>query len=118
MALSQQEAMRQAISAQWALNQLGAQNYHNLCERFIENAYGTSSRYASAAAASGDLMNNTDPSQADVGDLVFFRPDASNGGYGHVGIYLGNGEMVSATNGGITRDSINSPYWKNLLVGF
>ena len=116
--LTPQQATRQAMSAQWALQQLGAQNYLNLCQRFIENAYGTSGRYASAAAASNQLMNNRNMEDADVGDLVFFRPDASNGGYGHVGIYLGNGEMVSATNGGITRDSLSSPYWKNLLVGF
>jgi hypothetical protein len=116
--LSPQQATRQAMSAQWALSQLGAQNYYNLCQRFIENAYGTSGRYGSAAVAGNALMNNTSMEDADVGDLVFFRPDASNGGAGHVGIYLGDGEMVSATNKGITRDSLSSPYWKNLLVGF
>jgi hypothetical protein len=116
--LTPQQATRQAMSAQWALSQLGAQNYYNLCQRFIENAYGTSGRYGSAAQASNALMSTTDVADADVGDLVFFRPDASNGGAGHVGIYLGNGEMVSATNKGITRDSLSSPYWKNLLVGF
>lgn len=116
--LSPQQATRQAMSAQWALTQLGAQNYLNLCQRFIENAYGTSGRYGSAAQASNALMNNTNMADADVGDLVFFRPDRSNGGAGHVGIYLGNGEMVSATNGGITRDRLDSPYWSNLLVGF
>jgi hypothetical protein len=116
--LTTAQATRQAVSAQWALNQLGAQNYYNLCERFIENAYGTSGQYRSAAAASGSLMSNTDMADADVGDLVFFRPDASNGNYGHVGIYVGNGEMVSATNSGITRDRLDSPYWSKLLVGF
>jgi hypothetical protein len=116
--LTPQQATRQAMSAQWALSQLGAQNYYNLCQRFIENAYGTSGRYGSAAIAGNALMNNQNMEDADVGDLVFFRPDASNGGAGHVGIYLGNGEMVSATNKGITRDSLSSPYWKNLLVGF
>jgi len=110
---------KQALAAAWALNQIGSQDYYNLCERFIENAYGTSGRYGSAAAAGNALDWGTDPSQADVGDLVFFKPDPSNGGYGHVGIYLGNGEMVSATNKGITRDNfLTSPYWKNLFVGF
>ena len=72
------------------------------------------------AAAAGNALNwGTDPNEADVGDLVFFKPDASNGGAGHVGIYLGNGEMVSATNKGITRDNIfTNSYWKNLFVGF
>ena len=54
-----------------------------------------------------------------MGDLVFFRPDASNGYAGHAAIYLGNGEMVGATNAGVTKDNIlTNPYWKNLLVGF
>lgn len=110
---------KQALAAAWALNQLGSRDYYNLCQRFIENAYGTSGQYRSAAAASGALNWGTDFDQADVGDLVFFRPDQSNGNYGHVGIYLGNGEMVSATNGGITRDNIQTnPYWRNLFVGF
>jgi cell wall-associated NlpC family hydrolase len=110
---------KQAVAAAWALSNLGSQAYRDLCQRFIEQAYGTSGRYRSAAAASNALMKTADPAEADVGDLVFFRPDASNGGAGHVGIYLGNGEMVSATNAGVTRDNIyGSPYWRNLLVGF
>ena len=110
---------KQALAAAWALNQIGRQDYYNLCQRFIENAYGTSSQYGSAKAASGALNWGNDFASADVGDLVFFRPDASNGNFGHVGIYLGNGEMVSATNKGITRDNIQTnSYWKNLFVGF
>ena len=110
---------KQALAAAWALNQIGRQDFYNLCQQFIENAYGTTGQYRSAAVAGNALNWGTDPSQADVGDLVFFRPDASNGGAGHVGIYLGNGEMVSATNKGITRDNfLTNPYWKNLFVGF
>jgi len=110
---------KQALAASWALSQMGSRDYYMLCERFIENAYGTSGRYGSASQAGNALNWGTDPDQADVGDLVFFKPDPSNGNYGHVGIYVGNGEMVSATNGGITRDNFQTnPYWKNLFVGF
>jgi cell wall-associated NlpC family hydrolase len=117
--LSGPALVKQAQAASWALSQMGSRDFYNLCQRFIENAYGTSGQYRSAAAASNALMKTADPGAADVGDLVFFRPDASNGNAGHVGIYLGNGEMVSATNSGVTRDNIfNSPYWSKLLVGF
>jgi peptidoglycan DL-endopeptidase CwlO len=119
MAAKENGVGKQALAASWALSQMGSRDYYMLCERFIENAYGTSGRYGSASQAGNALGWGTDEGQADVGDLVFFKPDPSNGNYGHVGIYVGNGEMVSATNGGITRDNFQSnPYWKNLFVGF
>ena len=112
-------AERQAIAASWALSNLGSQDFYNLCQRFIEQAYGTGGQYGSAAAAGKALFKTADPAEADVGDLVFFKPDASNGYAGHAAIYLGNGEMVGATNAGVTRDNIfTNPYWSNLLVGF
>jgi len=111
--------VKQAVAASWALANLGSKDFYNLCQRFIEQAYGTGGQYGSAAAASKALFKTADPAQADVGDLVFFRPDASNGYAGHAAIYLGNGEMVGATNAGVTKDNIfTNPYWKNLLVGF
>lgn len=110
---------RQAIAAAWAINQIGSRDWFNLCQRFIEQSYGTGGQYRSAAAAGQVLGINKDMAQADVGDLVFFRPDPSNGNAGHAAIYVGNGEMVGATNGGITRDKIfESPYWSKLFVGF
>jgi len=110
---------KQAVAASWALSQLGSKAFYNLCQRFIEQAYGTGGQFGSAAAAGKALFKTADPAQADVGDLVFFRPDASNGYAGHAAIYLGNGEMVGATNAGVTRDNLlTNPYWRNLLVGF
>jgi hypothetical protein len=110
---------KQATAASWALSQLGSKAFYNLCQRFIEQAYGTGGQYGSAAAAGKALFKTADPAQADVGDLVFFKPDASNGYAGHAAIYLGNGEMVGATNAGVTKDNLlTNPYWRNLLVGF
>jgi hypothetical protein len=53
------------------------------------------------------------------GDLVFFKgtydcPDFVT----HVGIYVGNGEMVSAVEPVCKRDSLNTAYWQAHLVGF
>jgi len=118
MATNEATLIKQAQAAQWALNQIGRQDYLNLCQRFIENAYGTSGNYRSAAVAGNALNMNIDPAEADVGDLVFFRPDPSNGMAGHVGINIGNGQMVSSTNKGVTVDNfLQNGYWKNLLVG-
>jgi cell wall-associated NlpC family hydrolase len=112
------QVAKQSIAANWALSQLGSKDYYNLCQRFIEQAYGTGGQFGSAAAAGKALFKTANPAEADPGDLIFFKPDASNGFAGHAAIYLGNGEMVGATNGGITRDRIDSPYWSKLLVGF
>lgn len=111
-----------ALAAAWALSQAGRQDYLNWCQKFVENAYGTGGQYASAWAAReasakrGTLYTN--PEQAQVGDLVFFRPDPSNGNFGHVGIYVGGGKMISARNGGVGTDDITKGYWGNLRAGF
>lgn len=118
-ALPPAQAARQATAAAWALAQLGSKDFYNLCQRFIEQAYGTGGQFGSAAAAGKALFKTANPAEADVGDLVFFKPDASNGYAGHAAVYLGNGEMVGATNAGVTRDNfLTNPYWRNLLVGF
>jgi hypothetical protein len=48
--------------------------------------------------------------------VVGFRPDPSNGGYGHIGIALGGGHFSSATTGGVTVDG-PSRYWSSRYAG-
>lgn len=47
------------------------------------------------------------------GDLVFFKyTDTSRSTYSHVGIYIGNGQVLHAsTSRGVTIDSLNTPYY-------
>lgn len=54
--------------------------------------------------------------QLQPGDLVFFNTD---GPLGHVGIYLGNGQMIHAPTTGqtVTIVSLNSPYWSGAYAG-
>ena len=54
-------------------------------------------------------------SEATAGDLVFF---SYGSGIAHVGIYLGNGQMLNAQNRGVKIESINASWWKPYLVGF
>jgi peptidoglycan DL-endopeptidase LytE len=55
------------------------------------------------------------------GDLMFFtiKDIYSDGRVGHVGIYMGNGDMIHASSSKgvtITKDVLNNPYWsKNYL---
>ena len=50
------------------------------------------------------------------GDLVFFNTNGS--GVSHVGIYIGNGNMIHSTKPGdvVKTTSINSSYYKNKFV--
>ncbi|MDM5332398.1 NlpC/P60 family protein [Ureibacillus composti] len=67
----------------------------------------------------GQYQQGTSVSKSNlqVGDLVFFNTSGS--GVSHVGIYIGNGNMISAaTSDGVTIDSINDPYyWGSRYIG-
>ena len=56
-------------------------------------------------------------SKLKAGDLLFFRNN-SGSKIGHVGIYIGNGEMVEASsnNGKVVRRSCTSATWKRLFA--
>ena len=41
-----------------------------------------------------------------IWDLVYFSPNASNEGYGHTGVYSGNGQMISATDNGVKQSNL------------
>ena len=56
-------------------------------------------------------------SEAKPGDLVFFEGTYDTPGKSHVGIYLGNGMMVSAGDP-IKYANIHSSYWEKHLAGF
>ena len=55
--------------------------------------------------------------EAKPGDLVFFEGTYDTVGKSHVGIYLGNGMMVSAGDP-IKYANIHSSYWEKHLAGF
>ena len=55
--------------------------------------------------------------EAKPGDLVFFEGTYDTSGKSHVGIYLGNGMMVSAGDP-IKYANIHSSYWQKYLSGF
>lgn len=95
----------------------GDQSYNNYCEKFTEEAtYGKSGLFPIAAAAwnhyvsNGQAYGNAD--KAPAGALIYFAPDQSNFGDGHVGIADGQGGFVSATSAGVKNMSIDD--WKKL----
>lgn len=49
------------------------------------------------------------------GDLVFFSTNGA--GASHVGIYLGDGKFISATNKGVKVQNLNDKYWNKYYRG-
>ena len=94
----------------------GGRDYIGWCQRFVENMFGTSGRFATAWTAA-QAITSSHSAAAPAGTMVFFRPHPTNAGAGHVGISLGDGRFVSATNSGVTIDSLNDAYWRGLYHG-
>jgi cell wall-associated NlpC family hydrolase len=60
-----------------------------------------------------------DPQNLQVGDLVFFHgTNAADPDYiTHVGMYIGNGRMINAQDGGVMEADLNSQYWQQHYAG-
>lgn len=62
------------------------------------------------------IGNNVSRRELIPGDLVFFT--TYEPGVSHTGIYVGDGNFISATtSSGIRVDSLNSGYWSSHYVG-
>jgi NlpC/P60 family len=104
---------------EWARTQLGSTIWAYRCERFVEEAYGTRYIFASAwLAAQHVALHDTAVTSAPAGTLVFFGPDSANRGYGHVGLSLGGGKMISALETVQITDIPKSRYWSSLYRGW
>jgi hypothetical protein len=86
----------------WAMTELGNQGWNGRCEVFVENAYGTQYKFLTAQKAA-DNLHPTTATTPPVGALVFFKyfNPTDNAWDGHVGIYIGNNQFISATNSGV-----------------
>ncbi len=79
------------------------------------NLFGIDLPHNSAAQFSFPKLQKIDEDELQTGDLVFFsRKKRIN----HVGVYLGDGNFIHATNGsGITISSLDDQHWKSRMVG-
>ena len=66
------------------------------------------------ASGQTDLGTYVKESNLQPGDLVFFDTDGS--GISHVGIYIGNGNFISAASVDVCISSLNSGYWASCYV--
>jgi hypothetical protein len=81
---------------------MGVKKFIGYCQAFVNRVSGGKTSGASAIEAWNKAPTRIQGTQGiQPGDLVYFSPNASNRGYGHTGIYEGNGKFISATNSGI-----------------
>jgi hypothetical protein len=136
--LAQETDRRLTAAAAWAEAQAADPNVKynwgsgtaTECERFIEEAFGTKYQYETASDPDRDgaywnlqdrglELDPNQPGLIQLGVIVYFEANASNGGAGHAGIYIGNGEMISVGDLGVTRSKVSD--WSDHvapLLGF
>lgn len=87
------------------------------CSGFTSYVFAQAGRsLPRTAAGQYSATSRISRSQAQPGDLVFFR---QGGGIDHVGIYLGGGSFIGAqTSTGVAVASVDSGYWANFVVGY
>jgi hypothetical protein len=81
---------------QWFSDNNGRTTHEGKCELAVENAFGTSGRYATARANWSARAQQQPYTSAPRGSLVFYHTSAA----GHVAISLGNGKVYSTSAGG------------------
>ena len=81
------------------------------CSGLIYYAFKNAGQSISRTTAAGYYNMAKKVTSPQVGDLVFFS-NTYKTGISHVGIYLGNGQMISASGSSVNIASIQSGYWK------
>jgi hypothetical protein len=100
---------------QWMQNHAGNSGWEGLCEKAVENAYGTTGVWASAKAHWQGAINAGKAHQgnwdAPRGAFVYWNTSQ----FGHVGISDGNGGFYSSSIGGAIGHRTNKNYFVNYL---
>ncbi|MFJ6207048.1 C40 family peptidase [Lysinibacillus sp. NPDC092081] len=87
------------------------------CSGYVTYVYNNAGISTARKSAAGFYSTTKKVSAPQVGDLVFFA-NTYKAGISHVGIYIGNNQMISASDGGVSVANINSSYWKTHFAGY
>lgn len=94
----------------WFKAKMGSTAYQGLCEKAVENAYGTTGVWASANAHwNGASPKHTDGSKPPKGAFVYWNISQ----WGHVGIADGNGGIYASSIGGKIGHASSVNYFNN-----
>lgn len=87
------------------------------CSGFVYYVMKKTGKSISRTSAASYYNMSTKVSSPKVGDLVFFS-NTYKKGISHVGIYIGNGQMISASGINVNIASVNSTYWGSHFTGY
>ncbi len=90
------------------------------CSGFVYYVLNNTGHNVSRKSVAGYWSTLTKTSNPQPGDLVYFSNTTDAGGLTHMGVYLGNGQFISAetTSTGVKISSVNNSYWSKHLTGY
>lgn len=87
------------------------------CSGFIYYVFNQAGTSISRTNTEGYYSKSTAVSNPEPGDLVFFK-NTYKSGISHMGIYVGNGEFVHASDSGVVVSKLNNTYWSPRFAGY
>lgn len=87
------------------------------CSGYVSYVFKQAGKMNSRATAAGLYNMSKKVSTPQVGDLVFYS-GTYKAGISHVGIYIGNNQMINASGSKVQISNIYSSYWKKYFTGF
>ncbi|WP_347321040.1 LysM peptidoglycan-binding domain-containing protein [Rossellomorea sp. RS05] len=87
------------------------------CSGFIYYVFNEAGYSISRTNTEGYYSQAKSVSNPVPGDLVFFE-NTYKAGISHMGIYLGNGEFIHASDSGVVVTKLNNTYWAPKFVGY
>ena len=87
------------------------------CSGLVWRVLKDSGKKVNRLTAAGYYNVSKKVSTPKAGDLVFFS-NTYKKGVSHIGIYVGNGKMISATSSGVKVDKVKTGYWGKYFTGY
>ncbi len=87
------------------------------CSGFIYYVFNQAGQSIARTNTDGYYSKSSFVSSPKAGDLVFFE-NTYKAGISHMGIYLGNGEFIHASDSGVTISKLSNTYWNPKFVGY
>ena len=87
------------------------------CSGFVYYVLNQSGKKVGRTSAAGFYNMSKKVSSPRVGDLVFFSGTYKRG-ISHVGFYIGNGQMISASGKKVNIANVRSGYWGKYFTGY
>jgi peptidoglycan DL-endopeptidase LytE len=87
------------------------------CSGFIYYVFNQAGTSISRTNTEGYYSRSTAISNPKPGDLVFFK-NTYKAGISHMGIYIGNGDFIHASDSGVVVTKLSNSYWSPRFAGY